>query len=244
MEKTVQRSTMIVGSILALSMLAAGVPAASAQTLAVPPVGATTVAQDAPVTEAEWRQWSTDRIDEMEAIDWEQYALDRGCLYESGGLEIQVHAEANLEMGAPADMPLPVANLVLDCSERDRAATQGRGDVTPLATNWLNCWTSLSTLGGKLCIGKNGTVVEGEYTRDLNANTFSGFVNLYKRITTSADCSTSGQITNSIVKTIGGAGTLLAIAPNAPTNYRYSAYLWSKNSGIGSTRIGGVCTNI
>ncbi|MBD7982548.1 site-specific integrase [Oerskovia merdavium] len=65
----------------------------------------------------------------------------------------------------------------------------------------------------------------------------------YKRITTSYDCSTNGRIADNISKTIGGGGTLLAVAPNAPTNYRYSAYLWQKNF-VGSTPIDGVCTNI
>lgn len=220
------------GVVLALSLIVAGAPGASADDPTSTPASA-----------AEWREWSADRIAEASATDWEQYATDRGCLYESGEVAIQVNTEANLQMGAPADLALPAVALVLDCTGRDDLEAQGRATVTPLATTWLACKSNATTLGGKLCIGKNGTWVEGEYTRNLNAGNFTGFVNLYKRITTSYDCSTNGRIADNISKTIGGGGTLLAVAPNAPTNYRYSAYLWQKNF-VGSTPIDGVCTNI
>lgn len=207
------------------------------------PAAAASVDQDqdqVPQTDAQWYEWAGERVGEALSLDLDAYARERGCVLASGEVDVVVNVHANRDMGAPAELPLPLMTMVLDCSAQQLAAPSLAPSTR--ATQWL-AQRSSAALGGTLRIGKNGTWVEGEYTRYLSGGVFTGRVDLYKRKTSSTACSTSGKIANNIDRTIGGGATLLAVAPQAPTGYRYSAYLWKRNA-IGSSNLGGVCTSV
>lgn len=217
----------------ALSLVPAGVAA-------IPAAAATAVQDEVPQTDAEWRAWAGEHLGE--ALDLGTYARERGCVLVSGDVNVVVNESANREMGAPAELSLPMVTMALDCSAQQQRLAAPNLASSTRTTRWL-AQRSSAALGGTLRIGRNGTWVEGEYTRYLSGGVFTGRVDLHKRSTSSTACSTPGKIANNIDRTIEGGATLLAMAPQAPAGYRYSAYLWKRNA-IGSSNLGGVCTSI
>ncbi|SDS05229.1 hypothetical protein SAMN04489860_0683 [Paraoerskovia marina] len=185
--------------------------------------------------DAEWRAWAQAVTNDarLRADD-----PSPGCTVVESSVELVVDADANAQIGAPADLAMPVVRAVEDCGDEaaEAAAKPARGiDAAPqarLASGNRCAYVS----GGKICISDSGSTIRGTYTASSSTR---GFVRLYQISPSASGCPTGSTRATSSERSLS-AGQTLSTWFYQTQNSGYNATFW-RDVTWGHTKAGSVC---
>lgn len=193
----------------------------------------------AEASDAEWYAWA-DAI----ALDAHARADDTspGCTLVESDVELVVDAAANGELGAPADLAMPVVRTVEDCGQAaaNAAAKPARGAATvpeAAAQARLSSGNRCSYIThGKVCISDSGSTIRGTYTASSSTR---GFVRLYQISPSASGCPTGSTRATSSERSLS-AGQSLSTWFYQTQNSGYNATFW-RDVAWGHSKAGSVC---
>lgn len=164
-----------------------------------------------------------------------------GCTIVDTQVELVVDAAANAQLGAPADLAMPVVRTVEDCGKSAAAAAApARGvasgpEAAPQARLGSGSRCGYVT-GGRLCLSDSGSTIRGTFTASTSTR---GFVRLYQISPWSSGCPTGSTRATSSERSLR-AGQTLSTWFYQTQNSGYNATFW-RDVAWGHSKAGSVC---
>ncbi|TDE97235.1 hypothetical protein EXU48_03220 [Occultella glacieicola] len=210
---------------------------ASADAEPLEPEAAGQPAADA--TDAEWYAWSEAERATARATDWAADAAQRGCTLLSVEITDTTMPEVAAQIGAPADVLLPVVDRREDCAPARTttfgSTTQGLATAQAHTQRFGATGADCSTTSGpgSLCVYRSGNYVVSSFAY-YGGGSISGYMSIYK------SCGSSPKLVSSGVSGYTyGVQRSVSVYSGASTNY--SARFW-RYVGLGHyTNWGSAC---
>jgi hypothetical protein len=185
----------------------------------------------ADATDAQWYAWAEAERNVARATDWAADAAERGCTLVSVEITDTTMPDVAAQIGAPADVLLPVVDRQENCAPAtpttfSGSAGQGlaraEAHTQRFGVSAADCTTTSGP--GSICVSRSGNYVVSSFAYYGSSN-ISGYIGIYK------SCGTSPRLVSGSVASYS-YGTQRSVSVYSAATTNYSARFW-RHVGLG-----------